>query len=169
MTSRLQNNADTAEEDEHSHRRRTYENDDDEDDWMVAGQCDSAKTLLTLLQCLVYNQSSLSGSLDASTGRRKNANAILLVTIYCSRHNLQFHTMGSAKQIQASVEIPASFFNSYQLQTAPTATATSAANGHPEDDDDTLEEVSENNDCKSCRIDVGSHTIQIILFWFICV
>ena len=91
-----------------------------EDEWLFSCRCESAKAVSTLLSCLRHESAGVtitsSSREESATGRRKSP-VIQPVTVFCSPSSLTFHVYGTARQSQASVDIPATFFSEYHVAT----------------------------------------------------
>lgn len=74
-----------------------------EDEWLMMCRCESARSVITLLQ-----------SLESITKTRK---AVQPVTVFCSPSNLTFHVQGTTKQLQASIDMQSSMFSEYRVRT----------------------------------------------------
>jgi hypothetical protein len=89
-----------------------------EDHFLVSCRCESAKLLSTLLSCLDNISGSSSSVLHETkqSQRRKALSSILQpVTVYVTAKSLSFHVYGKAQQIQSSVDMPASMFMEYHV------------------------------------------------------
>lgn len=108
----------------------------EEDEWLLVCRCEKAKAVYTLLSCLRNvgafavagnNSGTGAGGISSSTldssmltqsttsNRRQQKAGIQPVAVFCYSNNLTFHVMGKSKQIQASVNLPASMFSEYNL------------------------------------------------------
>jgi len=109
------------------------EEDDDDADPLFSCQCDSARTIATLLSCLrrvittgnnnatFANSHTQSGATQTQRGGTQSAaisgasaNKIQHATVYAGPNGLTFHVQhGLAKQSQCSVDLPKNMFKEY--------------------------------------------------------
>ena len=89
-----------------------------EEEWMFSCRCESAKAVSTLLSCLRHESAvatTTSSTREESATARRKSPAIQPVTVFCSSSSLTFHVYGTARQSQASVDIPATLFSDYHV------------------------------------------------------
>jgi Repair protein Rad1/Rec1/Rad17 len=113
---------------------------EDGDDIMFICRCDKPKLLVEMLQS--FSRTGLSSSARKSSSGITQATAGLTqtqrrasasvpqqpMTIFCSANAMTVHSQSSNKQFQASMELPSTFFQHYQLQ-----------NVHDDNDDSTYD------------------------------
>lgn len=93
------------------------------DDVLLSCHCTSVQTILRLIQSLdsvataggsrgYHPPNDKAKTATATTRQRK---ALQPVTVFCSPTGLTFHVTSPSKQLQASVEVPASVFTEYHV------------------------------------------------------
>jgi hypothetical protein len=105
-----------------------------EKDYIVSCRCESARSIVTLLECLrdvtfgsgsgsaseriihssTQTTAGASQSFGATTHKRRRAKTLQPVTVFCSpQQGLTFQVFGSSKQSQASLDMPVTLFSSF--------------------------------------------------------
>ena len=105
----------------------------EEKDFIVSCRCESARSIVTLLECLrdvtfgsgsgsaserivqsMTQTTSQSFGTSSSAHKRRRAKTLQPVTVFCSpQQGLTFQVFGSSKQSQASLDMPTSLFSSF--------------------------------------------------------
>lgn len=118
-----------------------------EDEWLMSCRSSSARSIATLLSCLHSPSSSSSSTSQffpprfSSNGNKvapdndnggggtigigitSKSSKTQLVTVFCHAHCLTFHVHSGSKQFQASVDIPAAWFDEYHVAEPAAAAA----------------------------------------------
>ena len=158
MNQESHESSNSADEGQHQQQQE-----DEEDEWLLSCRCDSARTIYNLLSCLAsvanssnssaqhssYSQAATTTTGDSySQSRRRRKSSLISgssssstraslqpVTVFCSPTGLTFHVYGKAKQMQASVDVPAALFTEYTV-TSQQQQQQQHENGDADDDAD---------------------------------
>jgi hypothetical protein len=121
----------TSSAEEHHHQQQ----DEDDDDVLFICRCDTPKLFVELLQAFsktglssllsrptTTQRASAAGTTNTQSQRRHNTSTSSSsmmpqqpMTIFCNAQAMTIHSQSSNKQFQASMELPSSFFQHYQL------------------------------------------------------